>query len=50
MYMVLTFFVVVGAATTGIALGLAWMYLRGELQMSLVRHEDPDDVDYYGRP
>jgi hypothetical protein len=28
---------VVGALTVGVALGMAWLYLRGELQVSLTR-------------
>lgn len=34
--------VVIGAATVGVLLGVVWLYLRGELRITLTRDETCD--------
>lgn len=35
-----TFLVVIGCVTVGVAIGIAWLYFRGELQVSMTRCGD----------
>lgn len=39
-----TFLVLIGALTTGLAIGLIWVYMRGELTISLMRPAEDDDL------
>ncbi len=39
----ITFLTVIGAVTTGVVAGMSWLYLRGELTLSLTRAHPDDD-------